>query len=270
MAWMLWYHQQQTLLSHQSCMCEASCLHICSFSKGNAVITIVLVGEFPETLRPWQHKHPFTTLSCSLTFHFYWKTLQLLCLPNPTYRKQHSNWHLWDVWFNRIQKPEPVAPLPLVQGSCHESFLLILSLSRLQLQWHTHEICASLPQCAKWEQQHLIPPRGRVGPRGSSCLWILPGSSELCTLPTGETPTGTPCPTAMVGWGPTMSHSSFLQYLSERSRQICRWGPGHKAAAQGGQAGSQCMIRMSGSITQLKTSILQLSSQKRTNFPDWA
>lgn len=89
----------------------------------------------------WQHKHPFTTLSYSLTFHFYWKSLQLLCLPYPIYRKQHSNWHSWDVWFKCMQKPEPVAPLPLVQGSCHESFLLILSLSRLQLQWHTHEIC---------------------------------------------------------------------------------------------------------------------------------
>lgn len=146
---MLQYLQHQTLHSHQPCMCEEPCLHICSFSKGNAVRTVVLVAECPEALRPWQHKHPFTTLSCSPTFHFYWKSLQLLYLPNPTYRKQHSNWHLRDVWFNCIQKPEPVAPLPLVQGSCHESFLLILSLSRLQLQWHTHEICASLPLYAK-------------------------------------------------------------------------------------------------------------------------
>lgn len=168
---MLQYHQEQTLLSHQLCMCEASCLHICSFSKGNAVRTILLLCSgswmsIAEALGCWQHKHPFTTLSCSLTSHFYWKSLQLLYLPNPIYCKQHSNWHSWDVWFNCIQKPEPVAPPPLVQGSCHESFLLILSLSRLQLQWHTHEICASLPLYAKWEQQHLILPRSRVGRQG--------------------------------------------------------------------------------------------------------
>lgn len=172
-----------------------------------------------EALRHWQDKHPFTTLSYSLTFHFYWKSLQLFYLPNPIYHKQHSNWHSSDVWFNCIQKPEPVAPLPLVQGSCHESFLLILSLSRLQLQWHTHEICASLPLHAKWGQQHLILPRSRVVLQGLLwCPWILSVSSKACTFPMGEAPRGTSCPTAMVGWGPpgvpTPSSSTWVRGAS--------------------------------------------------------
>lgn len=145
-----------------------------------------------EPLGHRQCKHPFTALSCSLTFHFYWKSLQMLYLPNPIYHKQHSNWHSRDVWFNFIQKPEPVAPLPLVQGSCHESFLLILSLSRLQLQWHTHEICASLPLYAKQGTQNLIPPRGRARLHGFYAPGYCPGAvSGVCALPRGQTPTGT-------------------------------------------------------------------------------
>lgn len=173
-----------------------------------------------EPLGHRQSKHPFTALSCSLTFHFYWKSLQMLYLPNPIYHKQHSSWHSRDVWFNFIQKPEPVAPLPLVQGSCHESFLLILSLSRLQLQWHTHEICASLPLYAKRGTQHLIPPRGRAGLHRFYAPGYCQGAvSGVCALPRGQTPTGTSCPTAVLGWQPPMNHSPFLQYLSERNRQ---------------------------------------------------
>lgn len=213
-----------------------------------------------EALGYWQHKHPFTTPSCSLTSHFYWKSLQLLYLPNPIYCKQHSSWHSWDVWFNCIQKPEPVAPPPLVQGSCHESFLLILSLSRLQLQWHTHEICASL--YAKWEQQHLILPRSRGGRQGLKCLWILPGSSEVCPLPRGETPTGASCPMPWWGGGSPWVPADFPS--EEEEQAVLQMGPGHQAASQRGRAASQCMVRM---ITQLRTSILQHSSQQGADFP---
>lgn len=165
-----------------------------------------------------------------------------------------------------MQKPEPVAPLPLVQGSCHESFLLILSLSRLQLQWHTHEICGICfppPVC----QVRATAPHPSQEQSGTTGVVIMPLDIASALSLGEELQQEHHAPLPWWGGVTPKSHSPFLQYLSERSRQSCRWGPGQKAASQGGQAGSQCVVRISGSITQLKTSSLQLSSQKGANVP---
>lgn len=91
-------------------------------------------------------------------------------------------------------------------------------------------------------------------------LWTLSGRSEVCTLPEGETPTGTSFPTATVGWGPPGVPAPFSS----------TWVRGAGSPSDGGQVRSEVQVtrqhhrevklevsawvRMSGSIPQLKTS----------------